>query len=172
MMRHDRYRHVEMELFVPAPCLAEAATFLKLVLRTCSGDSLDEREVARSVPPNLMNDLEALKGRYVHHHVITVRKVLRDEALISMSSDIEAWYAISLITYRRDISSFLLMARFVARAMAAVFEARPHWGKTCPLDARDIAGLYPELRRFQACRAKVDPKRIFVNDFAWRHLGL
>ncbi len=172
MMRHDRYRHVEMELFVPAPHVADAAEFLEWVLRTCSGDTLPAPEIAGSIQPNLMKDLDTLKGQYVHHHVITVRKVLRDEALISMSSDIEAWYAMSLITYQRDLSPFLLMARFVARAMAAAFGARPHWGKTCPLDARDIAELYPKLPRFHACRAEVDPNRIFVNDFAWRHLGL
>ena len=51
---------------------------------------------------------------------ITFRKVLPDETLISMTSGQEdAWYAISLVTYQRDLEPFLAMAAFVARSMAA-----------------------------------------------------
>ena len=150
MIRHDFYRHVEMELFVPESRVAPAAEFLESVLRTCGGESLAAPATGASGYPqsDVMGDLEALKGTYVHDHLITVRRVLRDQALISMSSDIEAWYAMSLVTYQRDLSPFLQMARFVARRMAAAFGARPHWGKICPLEARDIAALYPDCLVF------------------------
>lgn len=174
-MRHDLYTHVEMELFVPARHLTHAAAFVEWVLRWCGGESPDlpDELVLDDFGANVALEIEPLKGRYVHDYPITFREVLRDDTLISMTSGDESptWYAISLITYQRDITAFLRMAGFTAAAMASAYRARPHWGKICPLDTETIAELYPALRQFRAHCAAVDPEQVFVNDFVDRALG-
>ena len=174
MMRHDFYTHVEMELFVPARVVAPAAACLEWVLRLCGGESLPVPGMLSShLGSDALEEIGALRGKYVHDHAITVRRVLRDDAMMSMTSGDreDVWYAMSLVTYQRDTVPFGRMARFLARTMRTAFGARPHWGKLFPLDSQEIAPLYPALPRFRACCAEVDPARVFVNDFARRVLG-
>jgi FAD/FMN-containing dehydrogenase len=174
-MRHDLYVHVEMELFVPARYVVQAAAVVEWVLRSCSGESTPTPDAlgADAAAQRAIDDLASLKGRYTHDYPITFRKVLADDTLISMTSGemAEAWYAISLITYQSDRRPFLKMAALLAVAMASAFGARPHWGKICPLDAAHISALYPALPRFRAVCAAVDPDQAFVNGFARRTLG-
>ena len=177
MMRHDLYRHVEMELFVPEACVAHAAAFIQWVLQECGGESAKmPKELADTFGPDVRGMLKDLKGRYTHDHAITFRSVLPDETLISMTSgaEVKVWYAISLVTYQRDLSPFMKMAEFVAQTMAATYGARPHWGKVCPLDRAEIAALYSESRlsRFRASCERIDPDGAFVSEFATRVLGL
>jgi FAD/FMN-containing dehydrogenase len=172
-MRHDLYAHVEMELFVRAGDITRAVAFVEWTLRWCGGE-------APPVPASLAEDgidvsdeLAALRGRYVHDHAITVRRVLRDDTLISMTAGTDnAWYAISLITYQQDPTTFLEVCRFLARTMATAYRARPHWGKVCPLDGHEIAALYSSLPQFRACCRQVDPAGVFVNGFAKRVFDL
>ncbi len=174
-MHHDLYRHVESELFVPATDLADAATYLEWVLRCCGGDlrALPSAIAAGDFGCEVADDIKVFKGSYLHDYPITFRRVLRDDTLISMTSgDIaEEWYAISLITYQRDLVPFLRMVRFVAATMGRAYRARPHWGKICPLNAAELAALYPALRQFRDHCQSVDPAQAFVNDFARRSLG-
>jgi L-gulonolactone oxidase len=174
-MRHDLYSYLEMELFVPADKLLHAAAYVEWVLRCCAGEPLAMPDTISGdrFGRDVIVEMQPVKGRYVHDHPITVRRVLADDALISMTSgrSADAWYAISLATYQRDHRMFLEVARLMAVTMAAAYGARPHWGKVCPLDSADIARLYPDLGRFRAHCASVDPDQVFVNDFARRVLG-
>ncbi len=45
------------------------------------------------------------------------------------------------------------------------FEGRPHWGKQHNLTGRDFAWMYPEWRRFQAARRRVDPEGKFLSPY-------
>lgn len=175
-MRHDLYTHVEMELFVPAPHVTNAAAFVEWVLRWCGGESpqIPEALFHDDFGRDVKSEIEALRGGYVHDYPITFRRVLQDDTLISMTSgdEADAWYAISLITYQDDRTPFFRVASFIAASMASAYRARPHWGKICPLDTEQIAALYPSLTRFRAHCASVDPDRVFVNDFARRALGI
>jgi FAD/FMN-containing dehydrogenase len=174
-MRHDLYRHVEMELFVPARHIRHAAAFVEWLLRWCGGESPRLPEVLRDddFGCDVSADIHALKGCYVHDYLVTFRRVLGDDTLISMSSGdaADTWYAISLLSYQRDLGPYSKVARFMAAAMAAAYGARPHWGKICPLTTGEIAALYPELPRFRARCASVDANQVFVNDFARQKLG-
>lgn len=175
-MRHDLYPHVEMELFVPAQHVVHAASFVEWVLRWCGGESppMPAALAGDDFGRDVVDEIKALRGGYVHDHPITFRRVLHDDTLISMTSgdgDADAWFAISLASYRRDHDPFLRMASFMATTMASAYRARPHWGKICPLDTEEIATLYPALPRFRAQCASVDPNQAFVNDFARRVLG-
>jgi hypothetical protein len=175
MMRHDLYAHVEMELFVRTQYVSRAAAFVEWVLRRRGGEFTPLPETVKDdrFGQHVEVEIDTLKGRYVHDYVITFRRVLREETLISMTSgDTDAeWYAISLITYRRDLDPFLKVMEFLAATMASAYGARPHWGKVCPLNTRILAALYPALPQFRLHCASVDPQQAFVNDFARRALG-
>ena len=114
----------------------------------------------------MQDDLAGLRGRYCHHYPICVRRVLPDDTLISMASGAgEDWYALSFISYGKpkDREGFFLFADFMARSMARLFEARPHWGKVCPLDAGELESLYPRFSDFRALCHRFDPDGVFRN---------
>lgn len=51
------------------------------------------------------------------------------------------------------------------------YNGRPHWGKMHYLDASTLAGRYPHFAEFRAARDRLDPDRIFTNDYLDRVLG-
>ncbi|GHF24284.1 FAD-linked oxidoreductase [Streptomyces mashuensis] len=48
---------------------------------------------------------------------------------------------------------------------------RPHWGKLHSRDAAYLAGVYPRFGEFTAVRDRLDPHRVFGNDYLRRVLG-
>ncbi|MGV9848817.1 D-arabinono-1,4-lactone oxidase [Streptomyces sp. NPDC003442] len=48
---------------------------------------------------------------------------------------------------------------------------RPHWGKLHSRDAAYLAGVYPRFGEFAAVRDRLDPDRLFTNDYLRRVLG-
>ncbi|MEU9983500.1 D-arabinono-1,4-lactone oxidase [Streptomyces sp. NPDC050856] len=48
---------------------------------------------------------------------------------------------------------------------------RPHWGKLHTRDAGYLAGVYPRFGEFTAVRDRLDPDRLFGNDYLRRVLG-
>jgi FAD-linked oxidoreductase len=48
---------------------------------------------------------------------------------------------------------------------------RPHWGKIHSRDAEYLAGVYPRFGEFTALRDRLDPGRLFANDYLRRILG-
>ena len=56
-------------------------------------------------------------------------------------------------------------------AIVAEHEGRPHWGKLHTLDAGRLRSLYPRFGDFLAVRARLDPGRLFANDYLRRVLG-
>jgi hypothetical protein len=80
----------------------------------------------------------------------------------------EAWYALSFITYVEPRDAFYAMASFLARSMAILFQARPHWGKYFPLTHADVECMYPRLDEFCAMCQRVDPHGVFRNEFVER----
>ena len=50
-------------------------------------------------------------------------------------------------------------------AALAPFSARPHWGKLFTADPALLERVYPRLGDFRALAARLDPNRVFVNEF-------
>ena len=48
---------------------------------------------------------------------------------------------------------------------------RPHWGKVHTRTAADLAPAYPRFEEFLAMRDRLDPQRVFANDYLRRVLG-
>jgi L-gulonolactone oxidase len=58
-----------------------------------------------------------------------------------------------------------------AERIFTVHEGRPHWGKVHTRDAEYFAGVYPRFGEFTALRDRLDPERLFQNDYLRRVLG-
>ena len=171
LMRHDLFRHLEMEAFVPREKLRPALAVVSDILRVA--DNADY-EVSAGVHDrirslDLEDALENIRGSYSHHYPICVRRVRPDDTLISMSSchgvERRDWYAISLITFTEPRLPFQNVARFLATTMVRTLGARLHWGKWYPLDARQIEDSYPGIAAFRAICARFDPQGVFRNQF-------
>jgi xylitol oxidase len=79
----------------------------------------------------------------------------------------EDWYALSFISYARpdERAGFFQFAELLARSMAGLFDARPHWGKWCPIEGETARRLYPELETFRTICDQADPDGRFRNAF-------
>lgn len=175
LMQHQAFRHVETELFVPEESVHEAADFVRAFLIFAAGESgnLGEPFDTRLRQHGLEDGLAAVQGSYHHHFPVTFRRVLADDTLISMASgNHDAWWAVSFITYgTRDLQGFQTAMALLARSMAVLFGARPHWGKHCPLDHDTLERLYPGLPEFRRFCSELDPSGRFRNAFADDKLG-
>jgi FAD/FMN-containing dehydrogenase len=158
-MGHERFRHIETEIFVPRSKLAEALDFVSRVLRHAAGESVEMPQAFEGELAGWRPRWEELRSTYWHHYPICVRKVLPDEALLSMSSGDEPWYAISLISYARIDRryGFCRVAQFLIDALARLYGSRPHWGKYGSLTKEQAEALYPDLGAFRAVAKAADP---------------
>ena len=174
LMRHDLFRHLEMEVFVPREHVVEAAGFVTEVLRAADhlGHELTANVRSRIDSLDAGAALDALRGSFVHHYPICVRRVRPDDTLISMSScsgmPKHDWYAISLITLTEPWEPFQRVAAFLAKTTALLFGARLHWGKWFPPGAQAIERDYPGVGAFKAICEEFDPRGVFRNRFLRR----
>ena len=177
-LRHDLFKHEEMEIFVPESKVLEAAALLRNALEIFAGDPVSVREPIASQlsKAGVQDELLGYRGTYVHHYPVIFRRVLPEDALVSMAatSD-EPWFSVSLFTYRAagKRQAFYDLCSWCARAMHAVFGARLHWGKHYPrsLDAAATARVHPGLDEFKQIARACDPDGVFRNDFTDRVLG-
>jgi L-gulonolactone oxidase len=51
------------------------------------------------------------------------------------------------------------------------YGGRPHWGKRHYQSAATLAPRYPAWEKFAAVRDRLDPERVFANDYTRRVLG-
>ncbi|WP_129306123.1 D-arabinono-1,4-lactone oxidase [Streptomyces sp. L2] len=58
-----------------------------------------------------------------------------------------------------------------AERIFTAHEGRPHWGKMHTRDAEYLAEVYPRFGEFTALRDRLDPERLFQNDYLRRVLG-
>ncbi|MEW2283324.1 D-arabinono-1,4-lactone oxidase [Streptomyces sp. NPDC047841] len=58
-----------------------------------------------------------------------------------------------------------------AERIFTAHEGRPHWGKVHTRDAEYFSRVYPRFGEFTALRDRLDPERLFQNDYLRRVLG-
>jgi len=177
-LKHDLFRHEEMEMFVPEARIVEAAELLRCAIQIFAGDAVDvpSRIEQALRDAGLYDELLTHRGSYVHHYPMLFRRVEPDDTLISMSgSSDEAWFSFSLFTYYSPgkRQPFYDLCSWCARAMHSLFGGRLHWGKHYPqtLDANATASVHPGLNAFREICGAVDPRGVFRNDFTDRVLG-
>ena len=168
VMKHELFRHIEIELFVRRERLADALQYSQEVIELAGGgrSALSADNRSRLEELRMQDALAELRGRYCHHYPICVRRVACDDTLISMAAGEGAdWYSLSFISYARlgNRDGFFLFADVMAASMSRLFGARPHWGKICPLDAAQLESLYPRFADFRAICKRLDPAGVFRN---------
>jgi FAD-linked oxidoreductase len=98
---------------------------------------------------------------------VEVRVAPADDLPLSTASGRDTAY-IAVHMYRGTPHQAYFTA--VERIMTA-HEGRPHWGKLHTRDAAYLAGVYPRFAEFTAVRDRLDPDRVFTNDYLRRVLG-
>ncbi|WP_406343244.1 D-arabinono-1,4-lactone oxidase [Streptomyces sp. NBC_01578] len=98
---------------------------------------------------------------------VEVRTAPADDIALSTASGRETAY-IAVHLYKGTPYQAYFTA--VERIMTA-HGGRPHWGKVNTRDAEYLAGVYPRFGEFTAVRDRLDPDRLFGNDYLRRVLG-
>ena len=98
---------------------------------------------------------------------IEMRFVAGDDAFLSPAHERDSCY-IAVHQYRGiEFESYF-------RAVEAIMDGlggRPHWGKRHYQSAATLRPRYPQWDRFTAVRDRVDPERLFRNEYTQRVLG-
>ena len=173
VMKHQLFRHVEIELFVQRAELEPATRLLIDVIAVFGDQELQNPHATKAclMETKKWHELQQYRGKYVHHYPICFRQVLCDETLISMASPgnegEQDWYAISLISYQwpDQRQGFLAFADFVGPLFAEIFGGRCHWGKYNPLGNSLIERGYPAIQEFRSVKRRFDPSGVFQNDW-------
>ena len=175
VMKHELFRHLELEAFVVRSRVLEAAAFVKDILQYAdnSNHHLSELTNKSLEKAQLLDSLSSIKGRFTHHYPICFRRIMPDDTLISMASGVsEDWYAISFITYQEPRDEFYTLATFLSNSMFEIFRARIHWGKWFPQTSEHLDQLYPKIDTFRDICSRYDPNGVFRNSFVEDKLGL
>ena len=98
---------------------------------------------------------------------VEVRTAPADDIALSTASGRDSAY-IAVHLYRGTPHQAYFTA--VEQIMTA-HGGRPHWGKIHTRDAAYLAGVYPRFGEFTAVRDRLDPDRMFANDYLRRVLG-
>jgi L-gulono-1,4-lactone dehydrogenase len=98
---------------------------------------------------------------------IEVRFGAPDDAFLSPGAGRDSCY-IAVHQYRgMEFETYFRAVEAIMRS----YDGRPHWGKRHYRSAGDLAALYPDWDRFLAVRERLDPGRVFTNDYVDRVLG-
>lgn len=98
---------------------------------------------------------------------VEVRCAPADEAWLSTAFDRESVYLAFHVNARTDHRAYFAGVEDVMRS----YDGRPHWGKLHSRAAADLAAAYPRWDDFASVRGRVDPDRLFGNDYLGRVLG-
>ncbi|WP_441249936.1 D-arabinono-1,4-lactone oxidase [Kitasatospora sp. McL0602] len=128
-----------------------------------------EYAVPRAAAVPVLRELKALVERsdWRISFPVEVRTAPADDLWLSTASGRDTVY-IAVHLYRGTPEQGYFTE--VERLMTA-HQGRPHWGKLHTRDAEYLAAAYPHFGDFTALRDKVDPGRLFANDYLRRVLG-
>jgi FAD-linked oxidoreductase len=119
-----------------------------------------------------MEALRELKARVERHgprvsFPVEVRAAPADRIPLSTASGRDTVY-IAVHLYRGTPHEAYFSA---AEQIMIAHEGRPHWGKLHSRDAAYMASAYPRFPEFTRIRDRLDPDRVFGNDYVRRVLG-
>ncbi|MET7357804.1 D-arabinono-1,4-lactone oxidase [Streptomyces sp. NPDC005562] len=128
-----------------------------------------EYAVPRSALVETLRELKAMVDRSPLRvsFPVEVRTAPADDIALSTASGRESAY-IAVHMYRGTPYQAYFAA---AERIFTAHEGRPHWGKVHTRDAEYFAKAYPRFGEFTALRDRLDPDRLFGNDYLRRVLG-
>lgn len=98
---------------------------------------------------------------------VEVRHAPADDVALSTASGRETVYLAFHVNAQTDHTAYFTGVEAIMRS----YDGRPHWGKLHTRTAEDLAPAYPRWAEFQQVRDRLDPHRVFTNDYLRRVLG-
>jgi len=98
---------------------------------------------------------------------IEVRASAADDLMLSTASGRATGYIAVHRFFREDEREYFGAVESIMRA----HDGRPHWGKMHRRTADDLRPAYPRFDEFVAVRDRLDPDRLFANEYLTRVLG-
>jgi L-gulono-1,4-lactone dehydrogenase len=98
---------------------------------------------------------------------IEVRTTPADDIALSTSSGRKSTYLAFHVNQQTDHAAYFKGVEDILRR----YDGRPHWGKLNTRTAADLEPAYPRWSEYQKVRDRLDPDRIFANDYLRRVLG-
>lgn len=177
-IRHDLYRHVEMETFVPAAHLQGALELVREITETFAAGGPEARPLPGPIEALLERVPEAKSAlgwsdSYTNRYFIVCRRIHPDDTLISMTSGAGGdYYSVSVFNYRPGDPAFAGYCRVLALCLTSLYGARLHWGKFFPLTHQAVQTMYQgRLDQFRDICVRYDPDGVFRNAYAQRVVG-
>ncbi|MFG2262080.1 D-arabinono-1,4-lactone oxidase [Streptomyces sp. NPDC048720] len=128
-----------------------------------------EYAVPRAALVDALRELKAMvdRSRLRVSFPVEVRTAPADDITLSTASGRDTAY-IAVHMFRGTPYHAYFTA---AERIFTAHEGRPHWGKLHTRDAAYLSGVYPRFAEFTALRDRLDPERLFQNDYLRRILG-
>ncbi|MGW0083798.1 D-arabinono-1,4-lactone oxidase [Streptomyces sp. NPDC003393] len=128
-----------------------------------------EYAVPRAALPDTLRELKAMvdSSDLRVSFPVEVRTAPADDITLSTASGRESAYVAVHMFRGTPYQRYFTAAERIFTA----HEGRPHWGKIHTRDAEYFAGVYPRFDEFMALRDRLDPERLFQNDYLRRVLG-
>ncbi|MBC2906860.1 D-arabinono-1,4-lactone oxidase [Streptomyces cupreus] len=128
-----------------------------------------EYAVPRAAAVETLRELKAMVDRsdLKVSFPVEVRTAPADDITLSTASGRDSAYIAVHMAKGTPYQRYFTAAERIFTA----HEGRPHWGKVHTRDADYFAGVYPRFGEFTALRDRLDPDRLFQNDYLRRVLG-
>ena len=98
---------------------------------------------------------------------IEVRTTPADDIALSTSSGRSSMYLAFHVNAQTDHTAYFAGVEDILRR----YDGRPHWGKLHTRTAADLEPAYPDWADYQKVRDRLDPDRLFANEYLRRVLG-
>jgi L-gulono-1,4-lactone dehydrogenase len=98
---------------------------------------------------------------------LEVRAAAPDDLWLSTAYGRDTGYIALHRYHKEDEREYFSAAEEIFRA----HDGRPHWGKLHTQDAASLSRVYPRFADFRAVRDRLDPQRVFGNEYLDRVLG-
>lgn len=98
---------------------------------------------------------------------IEVRTTPADDIPLSTSTGRASMYLAFHMNAQTDHTAYFRGVEDILKT----YDGRPHWGKLNTRTAADLEPTYPRWSEFQALRDRLDPDRVFSNEYLRRILG-
>jgi L-gulonolactone oxidase len=128
-----------------------------------------EYAVPRAAVPQVLAEIEGhlARSRERIGFPIEVRFAAADDIWLSTAYGRDTGYIAVHQYHRREHEPYFRAVEAIAKDVGG----RPHWGKLHYRDADSLRQSYDRLDDFVALRDKLDPQRMFGNDYLTRVLG-
>ena len=131
------------------------------------------REMEYAVPfeavPEILRELRSMidAKRWSISFPIEVRAAAPDDLWMSTATGRPTGYIALHKYFREDPTEYF----HTVESLMKSYDGRPHWGKMHTRDAESLAATYPRHGDFVAVRNRLDPDRVFGNEYLARVLG-